>query len=276
MEDDLIIWGFELKQSLIDEDALQYFKNLPKELPDNQWLWSEMNRVWNSFGLDNTKVDHEKLSQYYKHPIWLVNGIFSHVDPLSYQHRVLIASQIQLFGAQRIADFGGGLGELSLSICAKNGVRFVEIIEPYASDLLKWRISKYNNITLLENLNGLYDCIVLQDVLEHVENPVLLIIEIIKNLKSGGFLILANCFYPIIECHLPSTFYLRHTIRFILRILGLKFICKIENAEHAVIYQKTGKSHLILCRYFDLLFKKIGFVLNFMIQKFIDVKNSAI
>jgi 2-polyprenyl-6-hydroxyphenyl methylase/3-demethylubiquinone-9 3-methyltransferase len=50
--------------------------------------------------------------------------------------------------------------------------------------------------------------------------------------------IFANCFYPVIECHLPLTFYLRHTFRRVLEGGRLEFLGTIPGAEHVQVFRK--------------------------------------
>lgn len=41
----------------------------------------------------------------------MANGVFSSVDPVSAQHRELIAIYISRLEVKRVADYGGGFGE---------------------------------------------------------------------------------------------------------------------------------------------------------------------
>ena len=82
----------------------------------------------------------------------------------------------------------------------------IDIFEPHPSELSKLRSKQYENITIISELNEQYDCIIVQDVLEHLSDPLLTLEQMIKHTKDNGYLILANCFYPVIKCHLPRTF----------------------------------------------------------------------
>ena len=86
-----------------------------------------------------------------------------------------------------------------------------------------------------------YDVIIAQDVLEHVEDPVGLAIALTESVKENGLIVFANCFYPVIKCHLPKTFHLRYTFRFVMEIYGLKYQGKLPGAEHVLIFKKTDK-----------------------------------
>ncbi|OEZ33325.1 hypothetical protein AS144_05145 [Francisella endosymbiont of Amblyomma maculatum] len=56
-------------------------------------------------------------------------------------------------------------------------------------------------------------------------------------MKTDGYLVIANCFYPVIKCHLPQIFYLKYTLNQFAKMLGLKVIGLLEDS-HATIYKK--------------------------------------
>ena len=61
----------------------------------------------------------------------------------------------------------------------------------------------------------------------------------IGSVKVGGYLIIANCFYPIIKCHLPLTFHLRYTFDKFAIAMGLDVIGNCTGS-HATIYKKLS------------------------------------
>jgi hypothetical protein len=68
------------------------------------------------------------------------------------------------------------------------------------------------------------------DVLEHIPDPLPVLAHMITMVETGGKLIIANNFYPVIKCHLPSTFYLRDTFQQFTEMMGLRmFGSAIEN-----------------------------------------------
>src|SRR5690606_22485283 len=109
----------------------------------------------------------------------------------------------------------------------------IEILEPFASALGRAAIAPFSNVTFAAEFGEPCDVLVAQDVLEHVEQPIDLAIRMAQAVKPGGYLIFANCFWPVIKCHLPQTFYLRRSFRFVMRGLGLEFVGVIPGAEHA-------------------------------------------
>lgn len=88
---------------------LDYLKNVPANLPDVQWVWQEMDRIWEYFSLDNRQpLSDQPIAQFYSHPVWLLNGIFTHLDATSYQHRAAIAKYLNENKIKNIGDYGGG------------------------------------------------------------------------------------------------------------------------------------------------------------------------
>jgi len=84
-----------------------------------------------------------------------------------------------------------------------------------------------------------YDALICTDVLEHVQDPLVLLADMIGKLRVEGHLVIYNCFYPLIACHLPSTFHFRYSFDLFCSLLGL---CKTgkTKGDHATIYRKTG------------------------------------
>lgn len=232
------IWNNEISTVHLTEESISYLKSLPKELPKVEWVWEEMDRVWDSLQLDNRKsFKDQKIAEFYSHPLWLMNGFFTHSDPISNYQRKAIANFLNNADTRQIADFGGGFGELAIAISNTNRNVSVDIIEPFPSKFGIERISNYANIHMVQELgNQEYDAIIAQDVLEHVEDPILNAFEIASSLRCGGQVIFANCFYPVIKCHLPSNFHLRYSFPIVMQAMGMKYQTKVQGAEHALVF----------------------------------------
>lgn len=238
----ITIWGQAIPLSWLTEPELQYLDGLPRTLPVVQWVWQEMDRVWDLLGLDNAQpLSQQNVDAFYSHPVWLMNGLFSALDPVSAQHRQSIAAFVASDGANSVADFGGGFGELALAITTASTHAEVSIVEPFPTRAGTQRIAEQNRVRFVSKLQDrMFDAVVAQDVLEHVEDPLLLAFEISKSLKEGGIAIFANCFHPVIKCHLPSTFHLRHTFPWVMRGLGLDFVGVVQGATHAQVFRRSG------------------------------------
>lgn len=200
-----------------------------------------MDRVWEEYGLDNTKpLESQAVEEFYSHPIWLVNGVFTALDTVSVEHRASIARCLADIGASDIADYGGGFGELAFAVRRVIPDARITIIEPYPTQVSMERLSRIGSIDVRSNVGYGYDAVVAQDVLEHVEDPVGLAYEIADSVREGGEVIFANCFRPVIKCHLPCTFHLKHTFRFVMSLMGLRYNGKVEGAAHALRFERRG------------------------------------
>jgi 2-polyprenyl-6-hydroxyphenyl methylase/3-demethylubiquinone-9 3-methyltransferase len=201
-----------------------------------------MDEVWHDLGCDNQKLDLEKLQKFYQHPVWLLNGLLSDRDPLSVQHREAIAqwiaSQAQI---ENVIDFGGGSGVMAQKICQLRSQIHVDIYEPYPHPYFVKVIQSHPTIQFISYYSDQdrYDCLVSLDVLEHTDDPIALLGQMISLVKKDGYLVLAACFHPVIQCHIPSTFYLHHSLSKFTKKMGL-LECGECVGSHAQIYQKKS------------------------------------
>jgi len=239
------IWGHDIPEKFINKEDIVYldkFKLHPIISIDQ--LWHEMDRVWDFYNLNNKKsLKSQNIAGFYSHPVWILNGLFSSVDEFSVLHRKAIADFISKIEYKNsVCDFGGGFGELAIKIAetVPNNV-MINIVEPFPSNLGSFRVSKFSNIVLTSQLSSNYDIIIAQDVLEHIENPIQVSIELINALKYDGYIIFANCFHPYIKAHLPNNFYLSEAFKWVISSAGLKFVSNLPNAPHIQVYQKKGK-----------------------------------
>ena len=256
MFDFLNVWGMDIPISALRPTELEYLRNLPASLPTLEWVWNELDRVWDELGLDNKRpLLHQSVAEYYRHPVWLLNGFFSALDPISVQHREAIANFIFTLDTSLVADYGGGFGELALRMSKKCPDTKIHIVEPYPSQLGVERTNKTSQISFISALGADYDVIVAQDVLEHVDDPVGLAYMINFSLRNGGLGIYANNFYPIIKCHLPANFYLRNSFPRIMSAMGMHFVGYVDNAPHALIFERIGNLNLPLARLAEQFFR---------------------
>jgi len=237
----LRVWGHELDPKDLTSPEMRYLSTLPEPMPDVSWVWQEMNRVWREVGLDNTrplKEQAEKVGCFYSHPIWLVNGLFTAADRQSAGHRTAIALHLTTLKPETVADYGGGFGELALTIARHNPDSRVTVVEPYPSRVGLSRLAGVAQIDVQPDLSrGPYDVVLAQDVLEHVDDPIALAHDLARSVRKGGHLIVANCFHPMIDCHLPQTFHLRYTFDHVMRRMGLVSCGKVPGAPNARVFQ---------------------------------------
>jgi SAM-dependent methyltransferase len=209
----------------------------PEQFLSLQELWSLMDKVWDEMGCDNTELDLEKISDYYRHPIWLLNGVFTEYHDVSLQHRHAISDWVSQQYPNKVLDFGGGFGTLARMIADKSPQTTINIYEPYPSKTALERCQSYDRVVFVDQLNGGYDCLISTDVLEHVPEPLDLFAKMIETVRVNGYLVIANHFYPSIKCHLPSTFHLRYSFDKFAIFMGLEVLGPCAGS-HATIYQK--------------------------------------
>jgi 2-polyprenyl-6-hydroxyphenyl methylase/3-demethylubiquinone-9 3-methyltransferase len=139
----------------------------------------------------------------------------------------------------------------------------ISIIEPYPSRVAIAISESWPNIAYERSLGSKkFDAIVAQDVLEHVEDPISLAYEIALSARENGKIIFANCFYPVIACHLPSTFHLRHSFHWVMRAMGLRYLGRVDGASHAQVFEKSSQLSLSRARFAERLSMLLGPFLN--------------
>jgi len=210
-------------------------------------IWKLMDEVWDDIGCNNDgDFDHDKIATFYKHPIWLLNGLFTEHDKDSLQHRHAIANWIvqeSNNANKKILDFGGGYGTLARIITESSNSLKVDIYEPYPSNYALSRCGAYSSVNFVTDIYEKYDYIVSLDVLEHVPDPLVIFGRMIDSANLGGYLIIANCFYPVMKCHLSSTYHFRYSFDQFAEAMGLKLMgsCK---GSHANIYKKISERNI--------------------------------
>jgi len=265
-KDSIHIWGMTLPREDLTQAELDYLKSLAiPAYPTLDWLWAQMDHAWDSLDLNNKNLLNEQpIGSFYTHPVWIINGVFTATDATSVVHRKAIAKQVSDLSVERIADLGGGFGELSKCIIAENPSVQVDIIEPFPPKIALKRLANEKRIRFVARFNGAYDCLIAQDVLEHVEDPINLAANMVAKVRMGGYLLFANCFYPVVKCHLPSTFHLRHTFRFIAERLGLKYIGPVPGASHAHVYRRHGPMRIDRARRLETISLHCGWTINYI------------
>ncbi|MFQ6539513.1 MULTISPECIES: class I SAM-dependent methyltransferase [Aphanothece] len=199
-----------------------------------------MDTAWKICGCDQQHYAPALYRDFYSHPVWLLNGIYVEQDPVSMGHRRSIANGVASLGPRQILDFGGGFGTLARLIADRLPCSHVSICDPFPPAHGLEACKAYPNITFVHTLTShRFDALVCTDVLEHVHDPISLLEEMIVAVKPGGHLFIANCFQPVILCHLPCTFHLRYFFSWCAEPLGLQQIGRCQGS-HAWIYQRRS------------------------------------
>jgi hypothetical protein len=215
---------------------------IPKKGTPLEQLWRTMDAVWDEMGLDNRRPDEQRLAEYYRHPVWLLNGLFTEADPESLGHRRAVADWLAVRRQQgqvtRVLEFGGGFGTLA-RLAAAEGVS-VDVLEPYPHPLAVKRSSPYAALKFVHAPRPPYDALVAMDVLEHVPDPAGLLVDLTRWVRRDGFLLFQNHFAPCIKCHLPGTFHLALTFDRLAALCGLSAMSRVDGS-HAAVYCKTDE-----------------------------------
>ena len=141
---EIMLWGMRLPTGTLPQSEIEYLNNIGRKgRPRIEWVWQEMDRAWDSLGLDNRQaLQGQPIGTFYSHPVWVLNGVFTATDPMSVQHRDAITSFVTRLGPRRVADYGGGFGELALRLRTLAPKARVDIVEPYPSNMGMQRVER--------------------------------------------------------------------------------------------------------------------------------------
>ncbi|OYT19057.1 MAG: hypothetical protein CCU26_13580 [Nitrospira sp. UW-LDO-01] len=220
-------------------DELAYLSRLQGSELDLAKIWELMDCEWENAGAGYSETHQEAVSKFYESPVWLLNGLFTECDQDSKRHRDRIAAWLAGHAFEVIYDYGGGYGSLARKIAVLCPNSQVMVVEPFPRKLALAVSRSFTNLTFVAALPGRADCIVAQDVLEHIVDPLDVFGHLLHHVHVGGYIVTANCFYPDIKCHLPQTFHLRYAFRHIVPSLGCTYVGTIPGVRHAQIFQKT-------------------------------------
>jgi 2-polyprenyl-6-hydroxyphenyl methylase/3-demethylubiquinone-9 3-methyltransferase len=218
-----------------------------------------MDQVWLKTGCSQSNYEPSKYRNFYADPVWLLNGMYIEQDPVSMGHRHSIANAVATLGAKQILDFGGGFGTLARLIADRLPSSQVFVYDPFPPAHGVEACKKHQNITFIDTLTlRRFDALVCTDVLEHVHDPLGLLAKIVATVEPGGHLFIANCFEPVILCHLPCTFHLRYFFTWCAEPLGLDYLGRCHGS-HAWIYRRSsqGKPNLRTARLRESLAKAL-------------------
>jgi 2-polyprenyl-3-methyl-5-hydroxy-6-metoxy-1,4-benzoquinol methylase len=238
----------------IEKLLLRQSKTLSNDL---EQIWYLMDLVWDDYGCDNNNLDWDKIGKFYAHPVWLLNGLFIEQHEDSMQHRHAISDWVVSKNFNNVVDYGGGFGTLARLVAQKDESISINIYEPYPSDFGLNRAAEFDNISIVTELDGVYDCLISTEVLEHVPDPLSEFYTMIKSVKVDGYLIVSYDFNPVINCHLPFLFHFRYNFFLFGKLMGLKYLGTVSGYSSAKIFRKHKEvdPNWKLVRYFENLSK---------------------
>lgn len=221
--------------------------------PTLEQIWKIMDEIWQDFECDTEIMDF-RVDKFYSHPVWLLNGLFTEQHEQSLSNRKSFAKWVSEQNPKRVADYGGGFGTLASMIGKICPNTEVDIIEKYPHQLSLERTKNMKNVNHKKNLEGKYDILIATDVFEHVVDPLALVAETGKSLKHGGMYLVANCFYPVILCHLPQTFHFRYTWNRSMEHMGFKVD---KNILYGTVFLFKNELNLLAARKIELKSQKL-------------------
>lgn len=224
-------------------EILRLFTSCRRESLAIEDLWLMMDQIWQEMGCNQYAPSEEDLARYYSHPVWVLNGLFSEQDIDSQHNRQEIIDWVILHDAEiaSILDFGGGIGSLARSLAKASETLPISVYEPTPHAIALERIKQHDNVQYVSSLNQQYDCIICLDVMEHLTDPLQTLADLIKVTKPDGYLIFGNCFFPVIQCHLPQTFHLRYTFNHFAQQMGLTPVASLHR-NYISVFQKENSA----------------------------------
>lgn len=212
------------------------FQRYGGRYPTLEEIWLLMDEVWVAMNCDPDSMD-ARIDAFYNHPVWLLNGLFIEQHEQSLENRRCFTEWVAQQQPRRVADYGGGFGRLARMIGDACPHASVEIVEPHPHPAGIALAENTSNVRYQPALTGEYDILLATDVFEHVPDPLALVEATAAHLKADGQYLIANCFYPVIKCHLPSTFHFRWSWDAALRAMNLQMV---ETVSYGQTYKRTG------------------------------------
>lgn len=189
--------------------------------PSLEKMWQLMDEPWTALGCDPLTMD-DRVTAFYRHPVWMLNGLFVEQHQQSLDNRKKFTNWVVSQKPLRVADFGGGFGGLARFIGEALPGAQVEVVDPHPHPAAIALASSKPNVRYVQQLTGVYDLLIATDVFEHIPDPIGLTAETAAHLRVGGQYLIANCFAPVILCHLPQLFHFNSSWDLVMRSMGLE------------------------------------------------------
>lgn len=212
--------------------------------PSLEQVWQLMDESWCALGCDPLQMD-DRVQRFYEHPVWMLNGLFIEQHDLSLRNRQGFTTWVAQQKPGRVADFGGGFGGLARFIGNALPSTHVEVVEPHPHPAAMALASNTPNVRYAPKLTGEYDLLIATDVFEHVPDPISLAHQTASFLRVDGQYLIANCFQPVILCHLPQLFHFHYAWDSAMHAMGLE---PKEIVVYGRAYQRTGEFDISAAR----------------------------
>lgn len=205
--------------------------------PNLEQVWQLMDEQWIAFGCDPVHYD-ARVTAFYRHPVWMLNGLFIEQHAQSLENRRAFTAWVAAQRPGRLADFGGGFGGLARFIGEALPSTQVEVVDPHPHPAAIAVAASTPNVRFVPALSGDYAMLIATDVFEHVLDPIGLAADTAQHLCLGGHYLIANCFQPVILCHLPQLFHLDIAWEALMTNMGLE---PGERVQYGRVYRRAGE-----------------------------------
>jgi SAM-dependent methyltransferase len=212
--------------------------------PTLEQMWVLLDEPWDENGCDPFQMDN-RVTAFYQHPVWLLNGLFIEQHEESLINRRAFTNWVLQQQPARVADFGGGFGGLARFIGHALPDAQVEVVDPHPHPAAIAVAASTPNVRFVPKLTGEYDLLIATDVFEHVPDPIELAEETAEHLRLGGQYLIANCFQPVIKCHLPQLFYFQIAWDASMSAMGLQ---PGERVSYGRVYKRSGVYDVLSAR----------------------------
>lgn len=221
--------------------ALEYLLDF-QEMISHEEMCRQLDQHW-----DETLKKHRGQKEdafyadFYSHPVWALNSVFSETDPASVMNRRALIRSIVELRIGTVADMGGGYGAFLRMIKTCHATAGIDcfLSEPYIDREVAEALQGLG-ITTSETIPAGKDAYIFLDVLEHLEHPLEYLDSVIRAAKPTSYFFFGNCFYPVIKCHLESTFYLRESFVAAARMMGLERLGCVQKAPYIEVWKGTA------------------------------------
>lgn len=186
--------------------------------PSMEELFLLLDKVWDN----NPPFDVEGFARYYKHPVWWLNAKMEELHRVSIEHRLLAVAMAQKHAPRKALDRGGGYGLLVRMAHAAMPETLLDVEDLVNAGVLAGHFKGLERVRVVSKPDAVYDVIWSIEVFEHLPDPIQEAYALNLLLRTGGVLITSYSFYPIIKCHLPQNFFLRHVFHRLLPFLGYR------------------------------------------------------
>jgi 2-polyprenyl-6-hydroxyphenyl methylase/3-demethylubiquinone-9 3-methyltransferase len=188
--------------------------------PRVEELFALMDQVWD----EDPPSTEQQFASYYSHPVWWLNAKLEEFHRISIEHRIAAVKLAARYAPKKALDRGGGYGLLVRMAHDALPEAQLELEDVASSEAISAQLNGLERVRVVTKPDPPYDVIWSIEVFEHLPDPLREAYDLNRLLRRGGVLITSYSFYPMIKCHLPRNFYLRHIFHRLLPFLGYKLV----------------------------------------------------